>query len=236
MAFDLNKNDGAETAPSKFDLSKGKIEKPAGRSQRWLIGLFGVLVVGGGIWYYATGKTDPAVKAPIPDVSSTTASVLAPGTPAKEKAGGMDTKAVTQVKSPAVKEDSISITHQNTVHAELPAKAIRGLNHTIPVTFVQGSSSFASVNETLIRRIVTYLIKNPAASVHIDGYASSDGPLALNQQVSQARADAFKNHLSALNIDASRISTTGKGIEKPVASNHTASGRKKNRRVEITLL
>lgn len=236
MAFDLNKNDGAKTAPSKFDLSKGEIEKPAGRSKGWLIGLFGVLVVGGGIWYYATGKTDPAAKASIPDVSSNTASVVVPETPANRKVDGMDTTAVTQAKSPAVKKDSTSITGKKAAPVELPTKALRDLNHSIPVTFIQGSSSFANTNEVLIRRIVTYLIKNPAASVHIDGYASSDGPIALNQQISHARADAFKNHLTLFNIEASRITAAGKGIENPVASNKTASGRKKNRRVEITLL
>ncbi|WP_293784407.1 OmpA family protein [uncultured Pedobacter sp.] len=236
MAFDLNKNDGAKTAPSKFDLSKGEIEKTAGRSKGWLLGLFGVLVVGGGIWYYATGKTDPAAKASIPAVSSNTASVVVPETPANKNVDGMDTTAVIQAKSPAVKEDLTIKTRQKAAPVKLPTKALRDLNHSIPVTFVQGSSSFANTNEVLIRRIVTYLVNNPMASIHIDGYASSDGPIALNQQISQARADAFKNHLNELNIDASRISTTGKGIKNPVASNKTAGGRKKNRRVEITLL
>ncbi|SDG06782.1 Outer membrane protein OmpA [Pedobacter terrae] len=236
MAFDLNKNDGAKIAPSKFDLSKGEIEKTAGRSRAWLIGLFGILVVGGGLWYYASGKTDPAAKTSAANISSDPASVVVPAKPAKEKASGMDTIAVAAVKSPAIKEDSIRKTRQHTAPAKLPTQALKALNHAVPVTFAQGSSSFASSNKTLIKRMVAYLIKNPAASIHIDGYASSDGPIALNQQISQARADAFKNHLNSLSIEASRITATGKGIENPMASNKTASGRKKNRRVEITFL
>ncbi|MEH3113760.1 OmpA family protein [Pedobacter terrae] len=236
MAFDLNKNDGIKTAPSKFDLSKGEIEKPAGRSRGWLIGLFGILVGGAGIWYYAAGKTDPAAKASTSNVSSDPASVVVPAEPAKEKVSGMDTMALAQVKSPIIKEDSISKTGPNPAFAKLAIKALKALNHTVPVTFVQGSSSFASTNNSIIKRIIAYLIKNPEASIHLDGYASSDGPIALNEQISQARADAFKNHLMALNIEANRITATGKGIENPIASNHTASGRKKNRRVEITLL
>ncbi|RBQ03522.1 OmpA family protein [Pedobacter miscanthi] len=236
MAFDLNKNDGSEKEPSKFDLSKGEIEKPAGQSRGWLIGLFAILVVGGGIWYYASGKTDPAAKTAAPNISSDPASVVAPAAPAKEKVSGIDTTAVTQVKSPAIKEDPIRKTSLDAAPAQLQTKALKALNHSVPVTFVQGSSSFASTNSALIKRIVAYLIKNPAASIQIDGYASSDGPIAVNQQISQARADAFKNHLTALNIEASRISATGKGIENPVASNKTASGRKRNRRVEIMFL
>lgn len=234
MAFNLNKNDGAKTAPSKFDLSKGEIEKPAGRSRGWLIGLFGVLVVGCGIWYYATGKTDAAAKVSTSNVSSGPASVVIPATPAKEKAGNIDTTAVAEVKSSVIKNDSndkaILVTSKREV------AAIKTLNHAVPVTFIQGSSSFANVNRTLIKRIVSYMAKNPTASIHIDGYASSDGPIALNQQIAQARANVFKNHLTALNIEASRISATGKGIENPVASNKTAIGRRKNRRVEITFL
>jgi len=236
MAFDLNKNDGAKKEPSKFDLSKGEVEKPAGKSSGWLIGLLGIMVVGGGIWYYASGKTDPAAKTSAPNVSSDQASVVVPASPAKEKVSGMDTTAVAKVKSTEIKEDSISKTSIDAAPAKLPTEALKALNHSVPVTFVQGSSSFASTNKTLIKHIVAYLIKNPTVSVHIDGYASSDGPIALNQQISQARADAFKNHLTALNIEASRISTTGKGIENPIASNHTVSGRKRNRRIEITLL
>lgn len=236
MAFDLNKNDGAKKEPSKFDLSKGEIEKPAGQSRSWLIGLFGILVVGGGIWYYASGKTDSAAKTSAPNDSSNPASVVIPAAPTKEKVSSIDTTPVAQVKSPTIQEDSISKTSLNVAPDKLQTKAFKALNHTVPVTFVQGSSSFASTNKTLIKRIVAYLIKNPTASIHVDGYASSDGPIALNQQVSQARADSFKSHLTALNIEASRISATGKGIENPIASNKTASGRKKNRRVEITLL
>jgi len=236
MAFDLNKNDGAETVPSKFDLSKGEIEKPAGRSQAWLIGLFGILVVGGGIWYYATGNTDHGAKTSAPNVASGAVSVVVPAAPVKEKGSSMDKRTGAQAGSMTVEGESVGKTSMDAGPAKSQTKAPKALNHTVPVTFTQGSSSFAGINNTLIKRLITYLIRNPAASVHIDGYASSDGPIAFNQQISQARADAFKNHLSAFNIDASRITATGKGIENPVASNKTASGRKKNRRVEITLL
>jgi outer membrane protein OmpA-like peptidoglycan-associated protein len=69
----------------------------------------------------------------------------------------------------------------------------------------------------------------------VNGYASSDGTLAINQIVSQARADAFKEYLVSRSVAANRIIAEGKGIENPVASNETNSGRKKNRRVEITI-
>jgi outer membrane protein OmpA-like peptidoglycan-associated protein len=232
MAFDLNKNDGSKKEPSKFDLSKREIENPAPRSRTWLIGLFGILIVGGGIWYYSSNKV---AKEPTQNVSSDTAAMATAITPAKEKVDNTDTTTA-PIKALGTEEKSSKKDSPHDASAKLETAALKALNHTVPVTFAQGSSSFANTNKTLIKRIVAYLIKNPTASIHIDGYASSDGPIALNQQISQARADAFKNHLTALNIEANRISTTGKGIENPIASNNTNTGRKKNRRIEITLL
>ncbi len=104
----------------------------------------------------------------------------------------------------------------------------------IPATFAQGSSSLAGTDKTLIKRIVIYLIQNPQATIHVEGYASSDGSMEINQKLSQSRADAFKKYLISQNIEESRIVASGKGTENPVASNADAAGRKKNRRVEIT--
>lgn len=237
MAFDLNKNDGSKKEPSKFDLSKGETEKPASASRNWLIGLFGILVLGGGIWYYSSGKTDTVAKTSIQNVSSDPASVAAPVEPTKKEVSGMDTSAAIQADPTTVKAASTAKPNPDTATpGKLQTAAFKALNHAVPVTFFQGSSSFASTNKALIKRIVAYLTQNPSASIHIDGYASSDGPIAVNQQISQARADAFKNHLTSLNIEASRITATGKGIENPVASNKTATGRKKNRRVETIFL
>ncbi|WP_293304510.1 OmpA family protein [Pedobacter sp. UBA5917] len=235
MAFDLNKNDGSKKEPSKFDLSKGEIEKTASASRNWLIGLFGILVLGGGIWYYSSVKTDTGTKTSIQNVSSDPASVAAPVEPTKKEVSGMDTS--TAADSTKVKAEEIAKNNPDTATpGKLQTAAFKALNHAVPVTFFQGSSSFASTNKVLIKRIVAYLTQNPSASIHIDGYASSDGPIAVNQQISQARADAFKNHLTSLNVETSRITATGKGIENPVASNKTALGRKKNRRVEIMFL
>ena len=236
MAFDLNKNDGSQKESSKFDLSKREVENPAPRSRAWLIGLLGILVVGGGIWYYSSNKTlDTVAKEPTQNVSSDPAGAATAITPAKEKVDGTYTTTA-PIKALGTEEKSNKKDSLNDASPELETAALKALNHTVPVTFVQGSSSFANTNKTLIKRIVAYLIKNPTASIHVDGYASSDGPVALNQRISQTRADAFKNHLMSLNIEAARISTTGKGIENPIASNNTNAGRKKNRRVEITLL
>lgn len=229
MAFDLNKNDGYEKKPSdhiqassKFDLSKGTAESTvaahSSKSKVWIIGLAGILVIGGGIWYYSANKkmTNTAIGASTRSASSNL--VAAASTPAKEQNN------VTAASGTST---------QRTNNSE---KAIAAdLENVIPATFARGSSDFNRIDQSLIERILTYLAKNPNASIHIEGYASSDGSLVINQAVSQARADVFKKYLESKGVAERRIKALGRGIDNPVASNTTEEGRKKNRRVEIKL-
>ena len=78
-------------------------------------------------------------------------------------------------------------------------------------------------------------MNNSSARLEVFGYASSEGSVAVNQSISQARADAFKNYLIAKSVKADRIKAIGNGIANPIASNDTESGRRKNRRVEVRL-
>jgi len=59
-------------------------------------------------------------------------------------------------------------------------------------------------------------------------------PTAHNEDLSKRRAEAVKSVLvSQFNIDASRLTATGYGAAKPIASNDSADGRAANRRVEF---
>ena len=234
MAFDLNKNDGSAQdsskktpALSKFNLSKKEVEEivvaeSSSKSKTGIIGLIGVLIVGGGIWYYSsqTNITDHVKTASTEVIPSDPVAAVVP---------------LPQVKAQPVVENTPVVSAKVAAGHTVTTSDAAVLNNKIPVTFGLGSSSFAKVDQSLINRIVSYLAKTPDASININGYASSDGSLEINQTISQARADAFKEYLVSKNIAESRIITSGKGIENPVASNNSNAGRKKNRRVEITL-
>jgi outer membrane protein OmpA-like peptidoglycan-associated protein len=242
MAFDLNKNNGADpdtgkkSTSAKFDHSKGNIggdNPPAApsKSRNLIIGLAGLLIVGGGIWYYSATRstgTDP-VAANNASTETNASTELKPSdtTLATPTANQADKG------SPAVVENTVAVPEQSSSGNDNPVKT--KLNHKIPATFARGSSSFNQIDQSLIKRIVSYLTENPGAAIQVNGYASSDGTLEINQTVSQARADAFKKYLVSKNIDENRILASGKGIENPIASNNTNAGRKKNRRVEIIL-
>ncbi len=65
------------------------------------------------------------------------------------------------------------------------------------------------------------------------GHTDSVGTDAYNQRLSERRAAAVKDYLVSKGIAASKITTIGKGESQPVATNKTAEGRQKNRRVDI---
>ena len=68
------------------------------------------------------------------------------------------------------------------------------------------------------------------------GHTDSVGSDAYNQALSIRRANAVKNYLVSKGIAAERVYVEGKGEKQPVATNKTAEGRAKNRRVEIEVV
>jgi outer membrane protein OmpA-like peptidoglycan-associated protein len=75
-------------------------------------------------------------------------------------------------------------------------------------------------------------------AVEVAGYADKTGPVALNQQLSEARANAVIQYLEQQgDIPIHRILTpAGMGTTHEAADNKTSSGRKLNRRVEVKVL
>jgi OOP family OmpA-OmpF porin len=68
------------------------------------------------------------------------------------------------------------------------------------------------------------------------GHTDSVGSDAYNQKLSVRRAESVKSYLVSKGVEPNRIYTEGKGEKQPVASNKTADGRQKNRRVEIEVI
>lgn len=77
------------------------------------------------------------------------------------------------------------------------------------------------------------LKRNPAARVTIIGHTDSTGSDAINNPLSINRAAAVRDYLVVRGVAIGRIAIDGRGSREPIASNDTAEGRARNRRVEI---
>lgn len=98
--------------------------------------------------------------------------------------------------------------------------------------FASGSATLTAVAAASVNTLATYL-QAGGAKVRIEGHTDSQGEAAANQQLSQRRANAVRDALAAAGVPRSRLQAVGRGEEAPVADNTNASGRARNRRVEI---
>lgn len=74
---------------------------------------------------------------------------------------------------------------------------------------------------------------SPENKILVVGHTDSRASYAYNQRLSERRAASVANYLVSKGINATAIAASGKGKTQPVASNRTAAGMQKNRRVEI---
>jgi outer membrane protein OmpA-like peptidoglycan-associated protein len=70
----------------------------------------------------------------------------------------------------------------------------------------------------------------------VEGHTDDRGSHALNDRLSNGRAESVKRYLIKKGINPNRIRTKGYGKRKPIASNLTEFGRKMNRRTEIVII
>ena len=77
---------------------------------------------------------------------------------------------------------------------------------------------------------------NPGVRVVIAGHTDSMGNDQYNLNLSQKRAEAVRAYLIDKGVEGDRLIARGLGESEPVASNDTAAGRAKNRRVELRIL
>jgi len=101
------------------------------------------------------------------------------------------------------------------------------------LNFASGQSTAEDMSE--IDNLAAVLKAYPNLSIEVGGHTDSAGNPDKNTQLSDARANTVKARLVAKGIDGSRISTKGYGAIKPVASNDTAAGKAKNRRIEVVI-
>ncbi len=118
------------------------------------------------------------------------------------------------------------------------APAYKTVMLTKPITlegtsFASGSALLNPSANVQLDQVVEFASVNKEADLTITGYTDDRGNAQKNKALSAARAEAVKAYLVKKGIAAERLTTQGAAAANPVASNASAEGRAKNRRVEI---
>ena len=105
----------------------------------------------------------------------------------------------------------------------------------LALEFDTNSAEIRAAHKVDIQRVVDFLRLYPTANVLIEGHTDSSGATAYNQALSERRAESVRAYLQSTGVSADRLSAAGHGELKPVASNDTAQGMQKNRRVSAVI-
>lgn len=100
--------------------------------------------------------------------------------------------------------------------------------------FDLGKSTIKASSYTTLNRVAALLVEKNF-SLKLAGHTDNTGSMALNLSLSKDRAEAVKAYLVSQGANPSVIEATGYGPNQPIATNKTAAGRQKNRRVEFSL-
>lgn len=101
--------------------------------------------------------------------------------------------------------------------------------------FASGKAQLTGTAAASIKALGLYLAALPVGAVQVVAYTDNQGNAATNRSVSERRAQQVRATLVAAGLERTRVSSQGRGADAPVADNRTASGRAKNRRVEIVV-
>jgi outer membrane protein OmpA-like peptidoglycan-associated protein len=104
------------------------------------------------------------------------------------------------------------------------------------VTFDVGSSTLKPAFRTTLNQVATSLQQYPSSLIDVYGHTDSTGSDAFNQTLSESRARTVAGYLVSQGVASARVRSQGFGETMPVASNDTADGRARNRRVEIKIV
>ena len=104
------------------------------------------------------------------------------------------------------------------------------------ILFATNSSTLNTASRTSLDKFATSLLNNPDTDVKIYGHTDSTGSDAINNPLSQRRAESVYNYLISKGVTGARMASQGFGSSQPVADNNTVAGRSQNRRVEVFIL
>jgi outer membrane protein OmpA-like peptidoglycan-associated protein len=103
------------------------------------------------------------------------------------------------------------------------------------ILFDTGKTALKPGAKSTLSKIAKQLQTDPSLKIAVEGHTDNVGGTAMNQSLSEKRANAVRDYLVSAGISGDHITADGKGEESPIATNKTAAGRQQNRRVELVI-
>jgi outer membrane protein OmpA-like peptidoglycan-associated protein len=105
------------------------------------------------------------------------------------------------------------------------------------LTFGKGASTLSDDGKTVLQELSAYLNADPTRNIVLVGHTDAEGSLSGNIALSKIRAMyVMQSLIDEFGVAPAQVSAEGVGFLSPRASNASAEGREKNRRVEVVLV
>jgi outer membrane protein OmpA-like peptidoglycan-associated protein len=124
----------------------------------------------------------------------------------------------------------------NAEEAEVYARGSQLVLRLRAIEFPVGQDIILPANYPLLSKVQQAIRTFGEPEVVIEGHTDSTGSYAVNQHLSQARAEAVRQYIIANQILVpEQLTAVGYGSERPLASNATVEGRAINRRIDVVI-
>jgi OOP family OmpA-OmpF porin len=101
------------------------------------------------------------------------------------------------------------------------------------IEFEPGSARLTPAGQAVLTQLIPLLMQFKGRSFEVIGHTDGVGARSANVALSEARASSVKAFLVGQGLPEAAFSTSGVGPDRPVASNDSADGRARNRRIEF---
>jgi len=231
--------------------NKPKYEEPK-TNNSWLMWLLGLLLLALLLWLFlGKGLKSCQTEKVIPAIDSTTMAIGDTAATAVEntaavvkgklnEAGDWVTDLGENLKLKLADGKELNV-GENSVENRL-VKFVEDANKPVDKTtwfsfdrlyFETGKSTLKPESQEQLKNIAAILKAYPKLNLKLGGYTDNTGSEATNRKISTDRANAAKDALVKLGVDAKRLEAEGYGPQHPIADNSTAEGRAQNRRIDV---
>jgi outer membrane protein OmpA-like peptidoglycan-associated protein len=129
---------------------------------------------------------------------------------------------------------ALRTTLKNAEISKIDAKSIR-VRLDPDVYFAWDSDKLSNLATENVQELALVLNKYPLSTIVVEGHADSTGTEKHNKTLSLNRAAQVINLLAINNVSVKRMTAKWYGDKKPIASNATVEGRRRNRRIDAVI-